>query len=551
MRALSVRAIFLSIITLAFCANNSLSAQTDNIWELQSVDADGVGNHPKVFASQTPENLCVVEGISLASTGELDNPDGGGLEWYSIWVQSEEAKGGIQCFSGPWNKNLFWSTYPDVQAGDRVRVTGWAAAYNGKTFINDRHSRMMWSVEILSSGEMPEPEIIPSVADCNYFDQTRSGGGERWQTRWVKLKGVEIQSGIWAAGEELEISDGTGSVLMKLAEPGDFGGFTAPTGKFDVLGLFDQEDETSPYYDHYRIWIKNFVHITPQLTIQRGAQAGYLDLKWETKAGMTYTLMRSADMQNWTQEGSEIIGADTIQTVTVVPPGTPHYYKYVQGGVDSNIVGVFEKDLTVGRNLVSTPFLPFSTALDDFIGGQLTGNAAKFFSDTIERWDPATQRYDRAYYDPTGGGAWRDWDTEGNPVFGFDPDGSCWITILPFNPPRTLTLLGEVSETDRTIDIGTGRNTTGPSFPEEIALEDSGLTESGFTGDIIKYFSDTIEWWNSTTLKYDIAYYDPGDTAWKNWDGTAPSRNISPCEGFWIAVLVWRPGFTWTVPVPY
>ncbi len=316
-----------AILVFAFICT-VYSTETDVIWDLEAVDADGEGTHPKVDAWPWPENLCVVQGISLASTGELDNPDGGGFEWYSLWVQAEEEKGGIQVWAGPMTKELCWSTYPEVHAGDRVRITGWAGNFNGKVFINDRHSaQVMWSIQVLSPGNMPEADVLPSVSACNYFDQARVGGGERWQTRWTKLKGVEMVSGTWAAGEELEISDGTGMVLMKLATPGDFDDFTPPIGKFDVVGIFDQEDEVSPYHDFYRIWVKQFIDLRPQLTIERDPIAESIMLEWESKTGVTYRLMESDDMENWSQVGADIPGNDMIQTVTLYPSAAERYYR--------------------------------------------------------------------------------------------------------------------------------------------------------------------------------------------------------------------------------
>lgn len=137
------------------------------------------------------------------------------------------------------------------------------------------------------------------------------------------------------------------------------------------------------------------------------------------------------------------------------------------------------------------------------------------------------------------------------PAFNEDPDGSYWITIISFNPTKKMTLVGKLSETDRSIDIEKGSNPAGPSFRKVIELDDSGLVASGFTGDSNKYFSDTVEWWNKTTENYDKVYYDPNDSTWKDWDGTETAKHIEPGEGFWVVVQSWNQGITWTVPKPY
>jgi len=327
------------IMTISlFTAMTVCAVESDIIWDLQAVDADGIATHPKVatptyWVPNTPENLLIFEGISLASKGELDNPDGPGFQWLSIWVQSEADKGGIQVFSGMWLKSLYWSSYPEVQAGDRVRITGWAAFHNGKTFINDRHDETgstMWSIQILSHGEMPEPETIPSIFDCNYFEPTRTGGGERWQTRWVQLKNVEIDSGTWANGAELTISDGTGLLTMKLADFGDFDQHTTPTGKFDVIGLFDQEDTVSPFHDNYRLWLKKYDDLTPpvpELIIRNGTSADTIELEWESSSGTIYKIMESDDVSSWTQVGSNIDGDNTTKIVPINYSGNLKFYR--------------------------------------------------------------------------------------------------------------------------------------------------------------------------------------------------------------------------------
>lgn len=244
------------VVALAVLASAGWAG--DTIWELQALNEDGTGSHPKVGAPPEEANKVVVEGISLATTGEVDMPDAEGFQWFSLWLQADGPRGGIQVWSGPWSKAA-WAGY-FVQAGDRVRVEGWVENHNGKVFVNDRHSpAIMWTMTVLGHGDMPEPELIPSITTCNFFDATRERGAERYQTRWVRLNGVHITSGEWGAGAELVISDSSGGQLtMLLSEGGDFDNHPAPTGAFDVVGIFDQEDAELPYHEAYRLWVKNY-----------------------------------------------------------------------------------------------------------------------------------------------------------------------------------------------------------------------------------------------------------------------------------------------------
>lgn len=219
--------------------------------------------------------------------------------------------------------------------------------------------------------------------------------------------------------------------------------------------------------------------------------------------------------------------------------------------VYSNIVGLYKINCNVGRNLVSMPFIPFNSTLDNVIGNQLTGHSInKALSDNIERWDPVTMSYQRAWYNTTQQ-KWLDWNTGGAP-FNFNPDESYWINILAGHPAKTVTLLGEVSETNRTIAIGLGRNMVSPSFPKEIALADSGLVASGFTGHSInKSLSDNIEWWDNATGSYYRVWYKTSDSTWRDWSGNVTTKKIVPGEGMWVNVISGHNPFTWVVPKPY
>jgi len=237
----------------------------DTLWELEAVNPDGTGAHPKVGADPVAENRVVVEGISLSTTGEIDRPGGeSGFRWYSIWLQDPGTSGGLQAWAGsPWYAS--WrplDRYPDVRAGDWVRIEGWVANHNGKVFINDRHTEALaWRATVLGHVGMPNAEVIPDIASCNYFDQTRSGGGEKYQTRWTRLDNVEIVSGNWAPGEDLVITDDSGATLtLRLSAKGDF--TTRPAGRFSVTGIFDQEDPDLPYHEHYRLWVSKQKFVT-------------------------------------------------------------------------------------------------------------------------------------------------------------------------------------------------------------------------------------------------------------------------------------------------
>ncbi len=216
------------------------------------------------------------------------------------------------------------------------------------------------------------------------------------------------------------------------------------------------------------------------------------------------------------------------------------------------IVGLYWQTVYPGRNLSSTPLVPYNASLDKVIGDSLTGSETKYWSDTIEAWDRETGEYHRAWYKPSWN-TWIDWEQEAPPSFDFQADSGYWINVLVWNDSADICFVGKVARTARSIQVEVGRNLRATPYPVQQALGDSNLVGSGFTGNSVKFWSDTVEWWNPTTLNYDRVYYDPDplDRGWKNWDGTAAVRAFLPCESFWVNIMVWNSPFTWTVPVPY
>ncbi|MCX8036353.1 MAG: DUF5689 domain-containing protein [Candidatus Sumerlaeia bacterium] len=259
------------------------AARGENIWDLQAVNAQGLGTHPKVGADPGADpasspNRVTIEGIALNAPDELLNPNSA----WQVYVQAEPPdQGGIAAWAGTFY-NPTWPRYPfDIYPGDRIRINGFVMNARGKVNINERHSAlpgMQFVVTKLASDVgMPDPIVIPNLAACNSFDMTRATGGERYQAQWVRINNVQIQSGTWGPNQSLVVRDTAGSTLtMLLSERGDFARYPAPSGSFNVQGIFDQEDLASPFTDSYRLWVKRYSDIA--------IPSGILDSIWELQA---------------------------------------------------------------------------------------------------------------------------------------------------------------------------------------------------------------------------------------------------------------------------
>ncbi len=258
---------------LACLAATCLCA-ADTIWDYEAVNAYGLGSHPLVDAAPTSGNRVTVEGVALAGMNDLWNAESPTSGQYVMFVQDDaSARGGMEIWSGCfWFDDWRPAQYVSFSAGDKVRINGLLGNHAGKVFINDRHTddpSVIFSVEVIGHPGMPDPELIPAVANCNYFDQTRADGGERYQTRWTMLHGVQITGGAWTNNGTLTIADATGSVAMYLPPAANVAANPQPAGKLNLVGIFDQEDAGSgtpvAYRQNYRLIVKSYDDIAAAL----------------------------------------------------------------------------------------------------------------------------------------------------------------------------------------------------------------------------------------------------------------------------------------------
>jgi len=244
-------------------------AQTHS--EIQAVDSAGNATHPKVIrpgVPWSPSLQVVMEGVVVVAPNELTDTASELL----IAFQGESTDhAGTQIWTGAFFQDWPepYNAYFGLLPGDRIRVTGYAAQFIGKANINEQHSddpARDFVIELIGHPGMPVPEAVPSVAVAKTFDQTRATGGEYYQSRWVRMNNLTITTPeTWQAGEQVTVTDGTGSMPMMLSATGDFDSYWPPEGAFDVVALFDQEplplDFAASPKEHYRLWVKRTEHI--------------------------------------------------------------------------------------------------------------------------------------------------------------------------------------------------------------------------------------------------------------------------------------------------
>ena len=257
------------------------------------------------------------------------------------------------------------------------------------------------------------------------------------------------------------------------------------------------------------------------------------DISFKDDYAGTFTVAGSVTASgastDWTDDG----------TNTVAHPSTvqQRYYKVTRGAIDSlNIAVMFKVTVQDGMNLISLPLVPFSTALEDSIGDQVTGADNESGSDRLWTWNGTN--YEFAWLVAGAGapydGQWYTGNSQTTITMGADQ--GAWLQIRTGNGPADLYLLGEISQTNRTIPVSVGMNLIGSSYPVSVQLTNSNLWESGLSGADNEAAADRI--WSWTGSLYEFLWLvdgvgAPDDGQWYMGNAEA-NRSLEPGKGYWL-----------------
>ncbi len=279
--------LMISVVLIGLMSATVLWSEEITHSQFQAVDA--TGEHTYVGAEQV-----TLEGIVLNQPADMLDPtpddtittmyDLGG-QWQFFFQGEGDDTAGTAVWMGQLYNNLPWvpldGGYTNAEwiaeltrlnaaqfaPGDRVRVTGYFLSYQGKMNINEQHSNHPTqdvTIELVEAGVgLPQPEVVTldDLKDDNdafIFDPTRQVGGERYQSRLIKITDVNVvdPSG-WGPDGELTITDGVKTLPVKLGRGnGIYAGSYNLTEPFDIIGILDQE--STDLIGGYRLYVMNY-----------------------------------------------------------------------------------------------------------------------------------------------------------------------------------------------------------------------------------------------------------------------------------------------------
>jgi hypothetical protein len=385
--------------------------------------------------------------------------------------------------------------------------------------------------------------------------------------------GVTDENSTFKAGEVKDTGNQTSAIPMTTSNFTEIefalkATTNAQDGALYSFRLTDGGDTTDFTHTQYAQAIISGVFIKD---IARDTTNGEVTVSWTSVPGTTYDIYYSDSLEgtysdvddavaatyssSWTDDGS----ATAIHPDSVIE----RYYRIqIQGGsVSGNTVGIYAITLQdSAMNLISIPFVQYTTDLDTVIGHQLTGAASELNADRVWKWKPDSNKYEIAWLVNGGGNDGKWWETEKASESDITQDADEGFWIQNRHGTQKLVFSGEVSDTtDRIISLEKGIQLFGSAYPLEVALDSSDLWQDGATGDINELDADRIWQWDPVTDTYKYAWLIDGMGApydgkwWDSSTGAETTIRLKPGQGLWFELrdLPGHADFIWSYPKPY
>jgi predicted extracellular nuclease len=188
-------------------------------------------------ANFEPDSL----GVECRLFGTIISVDFDGNNGYSFYISDGTDQINVYNFADV-------SGYTNPTLGDSIRVMGEIDFFNGLTEIFPD------SIVLISTGN-------PVKAPTQVFTLD-----ETTESDLVRLNGFYlVDPSQWPASgsQNLDITNGRDTLVMRIDSDTDIDGSTAPVGYFDLIGIGGQFDRNSPYDEGYQIFPRDTTDIIP------------------------------------------------------------------------------------------------------------------------------------------------------------------------------------------------------------------------------------------------------------------------------------------------
>jgi hypothetical protein len=274
------------------CVACAINVPTYTIDQIDNTDTDGIPDSLNVYCKV----IGVVHGVDMQGSAT------------AVSFTVHDGTEGL----GTYSSVATVASY-SVTEGDEVRIVGEIGHFNGllQMYVD--------SITVLSTGNATQvPTVVTSL-------------GEATESELVKFENMTMvdptQWGSGSSGYNIDITNGSDTIVMRIDSDVDLFGATAPIGIFNVVGIGGQYDFSAPHFDGYQLLPRYQADITPA----SGVTAVKLSVS-EIMSGSNSTAYNAdwfeihnygdsaVDMTgfSWDDE-SEIPGTSTFPAVTVQP----------------------------------------------------------------------------------------------------------------------------------------------------------------------------------------------------------------------------------------
>lgn len=320
--------------------------------------------NPDEMLDPTPNFLPWADG---ANQGQL------GGQWQIVFQAVEPGdRGGTVCWMGQNYGNLPWlhdselsysneawaaevlrlnhdpATLRPFRAGDLIEVTARRSLfYGGKRNINEAHDidpAANFEIRLITPNYgLPEPEVITLADVMNpggdpadwrtwpaIFDPTRATGGEHWQGMRVRLNNLLLvttngwnPTNAWGA-RLCTVTDGEGRYFALRHPRYSLG--PPPTGRFDVIGIFNQESGSGTQGTNgYEVFVQQVLPHGPAPELAIGLN---VTISWPVTAQPYQLEWRSqVDSGEWQPVTNAPVVLDGRNTVILPRSGPQQFYR--------------------------------------------------------------------------------------------------------------------------------------------------------------------------------------------------------------------------------
>lgn len=276
----------------------------------------------------------------------------------------------------------------------------------------------------------------------------------------------------------------------------------------------------------YKIEIKNGWNLIslPMQTIQR-TQGKITSLGANTITDST---------KSWTDDAY-------INDILLIESGSGegYYYKISDNASTTlTLSSSLSSSIAVGNYFYVYKSYTLTEIFGDYSSGPLYPASSKDSADEIYLWDRSTQAFSTSIWlcNSTGNEGWWQGSTKitDNSVT-LIPNEGCFVVRKPTST-ATVNYVGIVPDTKQTLNIKSGDNILGESFPTAVTLNASGLSTTLQSG-TSSYVADNIFKWSYSDQKFGLCIWHssyPGYTNWYQGSSNVNDTTFNPAEGLML-----------------